>query len=231
MNWPTPQDYNEAVQNPNVNFRDPELRAARASLTPSGLPLPITGNFASVYRMSIGARPLAVRCFFREFADMQARYAAISRHLQAARPGYTTGFSYLNDGIAIRGKPFPVLKMDWVEGVLLDDYVRKHLADRKALANLAEGWMRMAATLRAHGVAHGDLQHGNVLVRNGALCLVDYDGMFVPALAGKSSCELGHPNYQHPARDAALFGAHMDNFSHWLMYLSLAAVAEDPDLW
>src|SRR5262249_39290963 len=55
-------------------------------------------------------------------------------------------------------------------------------------------------------VAHCDLQHGNVLLVPGskaaslAVKLVDYDGMFVPALAGSKSGEVGHPAFQHPQR-------------------------------
>ena len=55
-------------------------------------------------------------------------------------------------------------------------------------------------------MAHCDLQHGNVLLVTGsqktslAVKLIDYDGMFVPALARSKSGEVGHPNYQHPER-------------------------------
>ena len=80
-------------------------------------------------------------------------------------------------------------------------------------------------------MAHGDLQHGNVLIVNDELRLVDYDGMFVPQLAGQSSHELGHRHYQHPARSAADFDANTDNFSAWVIYLSLMALSAEPQLW
>ena len=44
----------------------------------------------------------------------------------------------------------------------------------------------MTADLERHGIAHGDLQHGNLLVAaDGTFRLVDYDGMYVPALRGE----------------------------------------------
>ena len=58
--WPTPQEYNEAIQNPHLNFADPELRGGQPELTPLGLPRAITGGFASVYRMRCGGREWAV---------------------------------------------------------------------------------------------------------------------------------------------------------------------------
>jgi hypothetical protein len=81
-------------------------------------------------------------------------------------------------------------------------------------------------------MAHGDLQHGNVLVTPGGdLKLIDYDGMFVPAFTGLPSLEDGHPNYQHPCRQADNFGPQLDNFSAWSVYLSLVAVARDRTAW
>jgi hypothetical protein len=229
--WPTPQDYNEAIQNPPYTFSDPELQTGTCEFTALGLPKPITGNFASVYRMRCKGRDWAVRCFWRELSDMQLRYRAISAHLAGAGLPYTVGFEYQPQGIKIRGNWYPILKMEWVQGQLLNDYLVSNLADPVALRSLRESWLRMVDDLERSGCAHGDLQHGNVLVVNGELRLVDYDGMFVPALAGLGSHELGQQHYQHPQRDAAEFGPKLDRFSSWVIYLSIAAVQTDPSLW
>jgi hypothetical protein len=61
MSWPTPQDYNEALQNPRLNFEDRELQTGTPELTALGLPRPITGGFASVYSVRSGSRRWAVR--------------------------------------------------------------------------------------------------------------------------------------------------------------------------
>ncbi len=231
MTWPSPQEYNEAVQNPARNLDDPELQVMKPELTRLGVPRPVTGNFASVYRLTAGPNSIAVRCFFRDFADMGLRYQTIGAHLRSAALPYTVGFSYLKTGIRVRTARYPLLKMDWVDGELLDRAVEKRLNDPAALSKLAESWLRMAMALRSAGVGHGDLQHGNVMLVGGRLRLVDYDGMFVPGLRGYRSQELGHPNYQHPGRDETLFDATVDNFSHWVIYTSLMALAWDPKLW
>lgn len=231
MPWPTPQDYNEAIQNPRASFADPELRGGTAELTALGLPRPITGNFASVYRMRCGNRDWAVRCFFREFADLAERYSAISRHLSVARLPYTVGFDFLEHGIKVRGTWYPILKMEWIEGDLLNTFVARHLDNPGQLRGLARSWLQMLGTLDGASIAHGDLQHGNVLVVGNSLKLVDYDGMFVPTLAGRTSHEIGHPNYQHPARTGRHFSPAVDRFSGWVVYLSLLALATERDLW
>ena len=61
--------------------------------------------------------------------------------------------------------------------------------------------------------------------------LVDYDGMFLPKFSGGRSPEMGHKNYQHPERTADDYGEYIDNFPSLVIYLSLLAVASDPNLW
>jgi hypothetical protein len=80
-------------------------------------------------------------------------------------------------------------------------------------------------------VAHGDLQHGNILVRSGSIQLVDYDGMWVPALRGRHATETGHRAYQHPERSGQDYGQEIDRFSALVIYLSLAALERDATLW
>lgn len=230
MSWPTPQEYNEAIQHPALCFADADLRSGVPDVTALGLPRPITGNFASVYRLR-GAGDWAVRCFFREYADSGERYAAISAHLAAAHLPHTVGFQYLERGIRIGSSWVPVLKMQWVQGDLLGDFVAANRHNPAALRALSERWLEMLGRMEQRSIAHGDLQHGNVLVVGGALHLVDYDGMFVPALKGRISHEIGHPNYQHPLRTGAHFSADLDRFSGWIVYLSLLALQRAPGLW
>ena len=231
MSWPTPQDYNEALQNPKISFQDPDLQTGTPEVTPLGIPRPITGGFASVYSVRSGSRRWAVRCFLRDFADHQERYAEIGRHISSAGLPYTVGFQFLEHGIRVRGQWYPVLKMEWIEGFTFQQAVEANLQNPLALADLAQRWLKMLGALRKHGIAHGDLQHGNVLVAGGDFRLIDYDGMFVPAFAGKASHEVGHRNYQHPARTENDFGPHLDNFSGWAVYLSLMALSIDSSLW
>ena len=231
MPWPTPQDYQEAVQSPTICFSDPDLKDGAVEEDRLGLPRPISGGFAVVYKVRSGGRTWAVRCFQSQISDQAERYAAVSQHLQAAHLPYTVGFEYLKDGIRVRGQWHPILKMEWVEGPSLVEFVQGHLSNPEALRLLAARWLTMAQRLRDSSLAHGDLQHGNVLVVGGDLRLIDYDGVFVPSLAGRKSNENGHRNYQHPSRTARDYGPFLDNFSHWVIYVSLVVLSVDPSLW
>lgn len=228
--WPSPQDYNEAIQNLAENTQDSQLKAGQVQRTALGLPRSVTGAFASVYRVGCADAEYAVRCFLRDISDQDARYKLISEFVQSDTLPYTVSFNFMPTGIRVGRQWYPALKMDWVDGTNLDFFVEKNLGS-SVISNLAESFKSMCAELRNAGIAHGDLQHGNIIVCGEELRLVDYDGMYVPSMAGMQANELGHRNYQHPLRTAAEFGPHLDNFSAWVIYASLRAVALDRTLW
>jgi hypothetical protein len=231
VSYPSPQEYNEAVQNPRTAFCDPELQAGQVESNKLGLPFARSGGFASVYKLECGSRNFAVRCFKREVADQQQRYRLVSQHLKAVSLAYTVDFTFLEQGIRVKGVWYPILKMEWIQGEPLNAYIEKRLNTPRVLVELADRWVRMTHCLSRARIAHGDLQHGNVLVVGGDFRLIDYDGMYVPALNGQTSNEVGLPNYQHPKRTGFDFGPGLDNFSSWVIYISLLALSVEPQLW
>jgi len=231
MGWPVAADYDEAIQNPHLNFVDAELKSGEPDYDQYGSPAVRCGNFASVYLVRTATRKVAVRCFLREVKDQQERYAAISHDLLSLGLPYTVPFEFVEKGIKVQGSWFPILKMDWCDGDLLDRYIEKNLNDPNKLRRLSDKWFEMSVSLRKQGIAHGDLQHGNVLVLDDEIKLIDYDGMFVPRLAGRQSNERGLEHYQHPKRDDHHYGRYLDSFSNWVIYTTLFALSSDPSLW
>jgi hypothetical protein len=228
--WPSLQDYNEAIQNPLACLNDSELKKSLPYTTAIGLPRAVTGSFASVYRMHCADKDYALRLFLKNIKDQAERYARISAFVQNDDLPYTVTFDFLTNGIKSRGEWLPALKMEWVDGKSFDDYILENLKDSNKLGALASNFMKMMGEMKAAGIAHGDLQHGNIIMCNDDLRLVDYDGMYVPAMKNFASNELGHPNYQHPKRDQHHFGPYLDNFSAWTIYASIKALQIDPQL-
>jgi hypothetical protein len=233
MSWPLSQDYNEAIQDPPNSFRDPELRAGEAVVNALGLPMPRSGNFADVYqfRCPQTGNTWALKCFTRHVSGLQMRYAEISQHLVQASLPFTVDFTYLHQGIRVGGEWYPLVKMRWVEGFTLNEFVRNHLDKPPTLDLLCQLWQKLARRLREANVAHADLQHGNVLLvpgkKDGALAvkLIDYDGMWVPTLASTPSGEVGHPAYQHPQRlREGTYSPEVDRFPHLVIYTALQAL-------
>jgi len=173
----------------------------------------------------------AVRCFRGYLGDRDQRYRAIQEHVLSSPVPYLSQFSYVPEGILVGGTRFPILSMQWIEGPTLDLYVNEMLSRRDVMLHLADEWLRVVSAFQESGLAHGDLQHGNVIVEHGQLRLIDHDGIFVPAMNGWPACEVGHQHYQHPRRTADQFDFSLDNFSSLVIYLSLLALAERPGLW
>ena len=198
-----------------------------------GMPKPISGASGSVFTVrNANGRRWAVKCFTR-FVDHQAvRYQRISETLQTVYKPWRVEFEYLPNGVLCAGIWYPVLKMEWIEATGLIPFIEKHLWEPAVIADLAEKFVWMVRDLSALNIAHGDFQHGNLLVTpSGELKLIDYDGMFVPDLAKIGACEKGHVNYQSPTRTMSTWGPYLDNFSAWVIYTSLVALTIDPTLW
>lgn len=232
--WPSARNYAEAVQCPLVCFEEPSLKRMLPAVDRLGMPLVTSGQFAYVFKLNAGddgGDALAVRCFRGFLGDREQRYRALDTQLNASRIAALPQFKYLPKGILVAGRRYPVLVMEWVEGPTLDVYLDEAVGRRDALLHLADEWVKLMGELREAGIAHGDLQHGNIIIEGGRLRLVDLDGMYVPALKGFRASEVGHQHYQHPARDVAHFSSDTDNFSALVVYLSLISLAEQPGLW
>jgi len=239
MTWPAGPDYQEAIQGLDASMADEELRAGEVARNRAGLPIPWSGGFADVYKVHCPAtgNTWAVKCFTREVPGLRERYRQIADHLEKAQLPFTVDFQYLQPGIRVRGEWFPALKMRWIEGLRLNEFIEQYLDQPKTLKMLLELWVKMSARLRQAQMAHADLQHGNVLLvpmSTGqlALRLIDYDGMYVPSLAGTRSAELGQPNYQHPQRlREGTYSAEVDRFSHLAIYSAIRCLTVRRQLW
>ncbi|HUY33554.1 MAG TPA: hypothetical protein VMV69_12465 [Pirellulales bacterium] len=237
--WPLASHFSTILQNPGIAFRSVDLKQITIETDGLNQPRAWSGSFATVYK---GSRPhgkgsLAVRVFTSASAERRERYHAIAEYLRNRRVESLVGFTYADDGIrsAGDGKWYPLVTMDWVPGETLFKWTRNQCLKKNgaALAKAAELWVEMVKELADAKIAHGDLQHANVMVTDqGRLKLVDYDCMCVPALVGRKNLEIGVDPYQHPARDRDTpLSAHLDNFSALFILLALKALAAAPDLW
>jgi hypothetical protein len=231
MAYPQITEYLEAVQHPAQAFIDPDLKQGAVAENNLGLPLVMSGGFALTYAVTTPRRKCAVRCFHREIPAIQQKYEAISKKLRSLANGCFVDFDFQQSGISVRQRLFPIVRMDWVEGDTLGVWLDKHFDDPRALAKARGDFAAIARFLEQKGIAHGDIQNGNVMVANGEIKLIDYDGMFVPGMRADNASETGHKHFQHPDRRVSSFGPRMDRFSFIALDLSLRAVIEDKSLY
>jgi|GEM_PF-2304363 len=236
MNYPLISEYIESVKLAEDNFE--ELNYLRPVLDAEGLPVMSSGNFAVVFKMKDerDGKLYAVRCFHRDQEGRAESYRLIEEELRDVESPYLVSFRYMDKELFVDSSQtdeteFPVLLMDWVEGITLDKYLRENLDDQYALEMLAYRFSQLAQWLIPQPFAHGDLKPDNILVReDGNLVLVDYDGMYVPAMKGQKARELGSPDFRHPLRTEDDFNEHIDDFPLASILLSLKAISINPSL-
>ena len=237
--WPLSSAYAQALQNIeySISKKYQDLRQGKLDLNPNvKRPSFIfgSGNFGTVFRMNFDGKKSALKCFTRAASDLAERYFYISWYLSQVKLPFLMNFRYYTEAVRTLQKPneyFPVLLMDWSEGMPLNTFISINLKNTKIMTSLANNFLRASIEMQKVHVSHGDLSGDNILVTpDGNIRLIDYDGFYVPPLKGKKSNEKGHENFQHPSRGDE-FNERIDNFSVLVIYLSILAVSVNPKLW
>lgn len=231
MPLPSIPDYTISIKTPQLVH--PPVLANGHPIEKGSNVIKYSGGFCVVFPYETPTRKYAVRCWHAEIADAKKRTQLIAEALKASNLPYFVGFEYYEDGIMTSLGKQPIVVMDWVNAVPLKKYISAHINEPKKLNDLAERFKTMAIDLHHHHFAHGDLQHGNIMVKNdGSLVLVDYDSMYIPALKGMKDEIKGLQGYQHEARwRNEYITEKADYFSELVIYLSIKALALIPALW
>jgi len=197
------------------------------------------GGFSRVFAIDVGTKTYALRCWISDVSDVKHKYQEIENYLRQQQLPYFVEFHYIQDGILVQGKKYPIIQMEWAKGDLLKDFIEQSLNRKDVLLETANTFAKMVSKLHVAQISHGDLQHGNIIVDNTQssikITLIDYDSLFVPKLAGYPEQIRGLACYQHPSRlnisNPRQATEKADYFSELVIYLSLYALSEKPSLW
>ena len=235
MQYPLISEYVRAIQDASNNLD--ELAHLVPVLDDHGEPYRSSGAFAVVFKMKDEqtGKCYALKCFTEEQEGRAEAYRKIADGLKFLDSSYITSVKYLEKEIFVDSSceedEFPVLLMDWIDGETMESYIAENYQDNYAMAMLCYRFCKMAAWLRSQPFAHGDIKPDNIMVRpDGSLTLVDYDGMFVPAMKGQKSPTIGTKDFSHPLRTVDDFDETIDDFALASIALSLKAISLKPSL-
>ena len=229
---PTIPSIRTSIENQSVLIRDPHAKNGQFLRDAKGRLRSYSGGFTVVYPYTSNGEKWAFRCWHAELGNVRKRFDVISKAIQRAKSPYLCDFVYTDEGIVVDGKIYPTTRMRWVEGVTIKDYICKHKNSKSKLLALADNFLALTTDMHRNKFAHGDLQHGNIIVNdNGELFLVDYDSFYCPSLKGEPEIITGLKDYQHPARrNNLIVSEKLDYFSELIIYLSILAIAHNPAL-
>ena len=235
MQYPLISEYLAAIREAKDNLD--KLSHLVPVLDKYGEPYRSSGAFAVVFKMKDEqtGKCYALKCFTEEQEGRAEAYRQIAEELEFVDSPYITSVKYLEKEMFVdsncEDEEFPVLLMDWIEGETMETYVAANYTDTHAMSMLCYRFCKMAAWLRSQPFAHGDIKPDNIMVRpDGTLKLVDYDGMFVPAMKGQKSPTIGTKDFSHPLRTIDDFDETIDDFALASIALSLKAISLDPSL-
>ena len=235
MQYPLISEYVRAIQDASDNLG--ELAHLVPVLDDLGEPYRSSGAFAVVFKMKDEqtGKCYALKCFTEEQEGRAEAYRQIADELEFVDSSYITSVKYLDKEIFVDSSceedEFPVLLMDWIDGETMENYIAENYQDNYAMAMLCYRFCKMAAWLRSQPFAHGDIKPDNIMVRpDGSLTLIDYDGMFVPAMKGQKSPTIGTKDFSHPLRTVDDFNETIDDFALASIALSLKAISMNSTL-
>ena len=235
MQYPLISEYLAAIRDAHDNLD--KLGHLVPVMDKYGEPYRSSGAFAVVFKMKDEqtGKCYALKCFTEEQEGRAEAYRQIAAELEYVDSPYITSVKYLEKELFVdsncEDNEFPVLLMDWIEGETMETYIADHYMDNHAMSMLCYRFCKMAAWLRSQPFAHGDIKPDNIMVRSdGTLTLVDYDGMFVPAMKGQKSPTIGTKDFSHPLRTIDDFDETIDDFALASIALSLKAISLNPSL-
>jgi len=242
--WPTLDEYDKAFKDVALTVSDPDIR--RGKLSHDCLPLRLnasSGRYVAVYKIS----DWVVKCFITNPVtgkliepppDIRERYQEINDYLREhiSQLSFIVPQIWIDQGIKINGQDWPFIKSAFIQpSQTIGQFLEDRHTDQAVMTALSNQWLTLINTLESLHIAHGDLDATNILVCGNypkvILKLVDFDSMYVPNLRGRTLYEQGHEHFQpiHPGLRA--FNDEMDRFSVLVIYLSLIALADHPQLW
>ncbi|MGZ3844487.1 MAG: hypothetical protein ACXVBH_00430 [Flavisolibacter sp.] len=184
---------------------------------------------AIVFKADYSSLSYAIRFFLDDDEELFRRYHEVQRYLDILAVSWKTPLEFMDD------EYFPAIKMEWVDGYSLAEYIDLIISQPLLINQLQSKLVSLYQSLEQNTIAHGNLNLNNIRLARGGkdhtIKLIDYDSMFIPAFREKDSLSAGTSSFQHPMRLSSDFDEKIDRFSIWVFLTALEAFKIDASLW
>lgn len=245
MPLPTIESIKITIENDHAtNIHDSKLNGYKPLPGLLG-PMFYPGGFGVVFPLvNPTGHKYAFRVWHKEIPGIKDRTNKIATHLKSLNLPYFVEFDYVQGGLTVEeddgAQTVDTVRMEWIEGYSLHDFITESKENdstqefKRKMHDLAKNFKKMFKDLHQADISHGDLQHGNVVIKDDlSIKLVDYDSVFVPTIKGETQITSGLTGYQHPIRknSCTVASEKDDYFSELIIYSGLLALSVKPELW
>lgn len=152
--FPSLSQYNKAIQQQDLNtFKTLErLFFIPARTSPIKIYSFGSGSYAVVFKALENNKEIAIRCFIGSDNDYVERYRKIDSYLKNINESWKTNIEFLDNEIKVDGVYYPVLKMDWVDGKLLDKFIGDNLYDNEKLTKIQKQIVKISESLEKNKI-------------------------------------------------------------------------------
>jgi hypothetical protein len=237
MSFPTAGQYTQAIISKNGGC----LRELKGALFIPQRTIPFkvycfgAGQNATVFKVNWDNKTYGIRCFLNNDTERITRAKSISRYLENVNESWKIDYRFLENEIMVNGKSYPLIQMSWTNGKDLNSWINDNLYQNEKLNQLQKKIVELSNSLEENNIGHGDIQSGNLLIEEigpfVTLKLIDYDGLYIPALSHLNAIENGRAEFQHPSRNLSHFRSTIDRFSFIVLLTSIELLKYDKSLW
>ncbi|TVS19437.1 MAG: hypothetical protein EA424_08505 [Planctomycetaceae bacterium] len=247
MSWPTENDYDRLLETPQETFLDPRLRSCSVVCDRQGQPIRLAGRSAVVYKICLGPpeAPYEIAARLYRNPDGKSKPWAANRGRQVAgwlaqshgiERRMPEAFEFLSEGLRWKRSVLPMTIMQWLDARPLPQWLAEQCRRRNtaAISDACLEWIYLMHDLVQHGLVHGQIKPGHLLVENsGRFRLVDSDCL-VPGHEAQqldaSKLPLTNP-YRHPDPVSGGNLQKLDVFPAVTILAELRALALMPERW
>lgn len=240
-NLPSAEEYINAISNYTFYFRTLENLKI---ITENNRVTYVKGANSVVFKMQdeLTGKYYAIKCYTDVKYDIYNRLEIVKTKLDLVESPYLVKFDIVYNEININVNDlvdeevvyFPVVIMDWVDGVTLDNYIPEPEKAKDDFRKLINNYKTMSSWLLEQRFCHGDISPKNIVItKDNNILLIDYDNMvFSDEEIPVSTNKMKDENFCNPCQESSKTEINIDNFSLISIMISLIYEYESiPKTW